>query len=107
MLILQIGGATGSIGDPSGRSTERDDVDQTVLNSNIRSITTQVEQFFTRAQEYISRRETKSRAPVGSYEVLNNMNWTRDVTLLDFLRSVGKMSRVNVMLARDRCALPR
>lgn len=103
-LISQIGGATGSIGDPSGRSTERDDVDQRVLNSNIRRITAQVERFFTRAEEYISRREPKSRSPTGSYEILNNMDWTRDVTLLDFLRSVGKMSRVNVMLARDRYA---
>lgn len=38
----------------------------------------------------------------GELEVLNNLEWTKGVGLLDFLRTVGKMARVNVMLARDR-----
>jgi tyrosyl-tRNA synthetase len=75
-----------------------------------------VDRFFQLGQEYVERRggyaafargidrdrKGKSKDIEGRVEVLNNLEWTRDVGLLDFLRTVGKMARVNVMLARDR-----
>ena len=41
----------------------------------------------------------------GQVKVVNNLDWTKDVSLIDFLRTVGKMARVNVMMARDRYVL--
>jgi tyrosyl-tRNA synthetase len=43
-----------------------------------------------------------AEVPVGEVKVVNNLDWTKDVSLIDFLRTVGKMARVNVMMARDR-----
>jgi tyrosyl-tRNA synthetase len=118
-LIWKIGGATGSIGDPSGRSTERNALSSDELEMNVRGITDQVERFIQLGSEYASRRggygaftegrrnKGKERAVEeeeirGELEVLNNLEWSKGVGLLDFLRTVGKMARVNVMLARDR-----
>lgn len=117
--MKKIGGATGSIGDPSGRSTERNALAQDELETNVKGITEQVERFFQLGSEYAGRRggydafakdrkgKGKERATEeemvrGELEVLNNLEWTQGVGLLDFLRTVGKMARVNVMLARDR-----
>ncbi|KAI9636133.1 tyrosine-tRNA ligase [Dioszegia hungarica] len=104
--IAIIGGATGSIGDPSGRSTERNALASDELDRNVRGITDQVERFFQLGSEYAGRRGGYERAVDedairGELEVLNNLEWTQGVGLLDFLRTVGKMARVNVMLARD------
>jgi hypothetical protein len=46
-----------------------------------------------------------AEVPVGEVKVVNNLDWTKDVSLIDFLRTVGKMARVNVMMARDRYIL--
>ena len=116
-LTDQIGGATGSIGDPSGRSTERSFLSPAELQHNVGCITKQVERFFARGQAYVSRRRAEAgirsssdeitgqagaEAEAGEVKVVNNLDWTKDVSLIDFLRTVGKMARVNVMMARDR-----
>lgn len=98
---MKIGGATGSIGDPSGRSTERNFLDPNELNANITAITKQVTRFFERGQEYASSRR-KEQSGRGRLDVVNNLDWTREIKLLDFLRDVGKRAKVNTMLARDR-----
>lgn len=117
----QIGGATGFIGDPSGRSTERQALDPVQLAHNVGGITTQVERFFQRGQTYAESKtreattaaaaatndatvepvQTNDEPVKGSLDVVNNYDWTAQITLLDFLKTVGKRSKVNSMLARD------
>ncbi|WWD21766.1 tyrosine-tRNA ligase [Kwoniella shandongensis] len=105
--ICLIGGATGSIGDPSGRSTERKSLSSDELAHNVSGITSQVHRFFSRGEAYLSQRgivpsHQKEEKTVGmGVKVLDNYDWTKGVSLLDFLRTVGKAARVSVMLSRD------
>ncbi|ORY30234.1 tyrosine-tRNA ligase [Naematelia encephala] len=101
--LALIGGATGSIGDPSGRSTERPPLSPSQLQENVAGISAQVHRFFSRGNEYISERKFgKQRATdPGTLEVLNNYDWFKNMGFLEFLRVVGKTARVSVMLARD------
>jgi tyrosyl-tRNA synthetase len=84
--IALAGGATGMVGDPGGRSEERNLLDEDTLRGNVAAI-----------KEQISR----VLGPAGDWELVDNYEWTRDVTLLDFLRDVGKHVTVNQMTARD------
>ena len=82
--IALVGGATGMIGDPSGRSDERNLLDEAALEANLEGIASQV------------------RALLGEdVEVCNNKDWTEDVSVLEFLRDVGKHVTVNQMTAKD------
>jgi tyrosyl-tRNA synthetase len=80
--VALAGGATGMIGDPGGRSTERNLLDAETLARNTGRIADQLER--------ISR-----------VSLVNNLDWTQDLTLLDFLRDVGKHASVNQMIARE------
>jgi tyrosyl-tRNA synthetase len=80
--VALAGGATGMIGDPGGRSTERNLLDAATLAANTQRIADQLERI--------------SRVPL-----VNNLDWTRELTLLDFLRDVGKHASVNQMIARE------
>ncbi|KAG8863461.1 tyrosyl-tRNA synthetase [Tulasnella sp. 330] len=101
--IALIGGATGFIGDPSGRATERKLLDVSELERNVELISAQVQQFFNVAGEYSEKRriEAATSPAISPPEVVNNFDWFRNVTLLDFLRSSGKHAKVNTMLTRD------
>ncbi|NNC79386.1 MAG: tyrosine--tRNA ligase [Acidimicrobiales bacterium] len=89
--IVLIGGATGMIGDPGGRSEERNLLDEQSLQSNIDGIRAQIE----RLVDFDG-----STTGVGA-ELVSNYDWTKDVGVLDFLRDVGKHVTVNQMVARD------
>ena len=80
--IALAGGATGMVGDPGGRSTERNLLDDETLTRNTKRIADQLERI--------------SRVPL-----VNNLVWTGSLTLLDFLRDVGKHASVNQMIARE------
>ena len=86
--LALVGGATGMIGDPSGRSDERSLLDGATLESNVAGIRAQLESLFDFSGDSAAR-------------LVNNYDWTRDVTLLDFLRDVGKHVTVNQMVAKD------
>jgi len=83
------GGATGMVGDPSGRSEERNLLDEATLNHNVQSIKVQLERI-------LDFTPGKSQAVL-----VDNADWTRKVSLLEFLRDVGKHITVNQMLAKD------
>lgn len=83
--LVLVGGATGMIGDPGGRSDERNLLDEDALNANVEGIRGQLE-----------RLVDLERA-----ELVNNHEWTRGVGVLDFLRDVGKHVTVNQMVARE------
>ncbi|PWN35288.1 tyrosyl-tRNA synthetase [Meira miltonrushii] len=102
--VILIGGATGSIGDPSGRSTERQSLSIEALNHNVNRITQQVQQFFQKAREYGNTHHLKDlsdKSLEDRISVVNNATWYEGVGILDFLREVGKHARITSMLARD------
>lgn len=87
--IAVVGGATGMIGDPSGRSEERNLLDEATLAHNVEAISAQVAALLA------------PREGIAPAALLDNATWTRDLTLVDFLRSVGKSVTVNQMVARE------
>ncbi len=87
--IALLGGATGMIGDPSGKSAERNLLDQESLTRNVEGI--------RRQMEALLDFEPGSHAAL----VVNNYDWMRDYAYLAFLRDIGKNFPVNVMLAKD------
>ncbi len=87
--ILLVGGATGKIGDPSGKSHERPLLSEETLNFNVSSIKAQLEKILDFTDE-------KTR-PL----VLNNEDWYKTFTATEFLRDIGKQFRMGVMLGKD------
>jgi tyrosyl-tRNA synthetase len=87
--IVLIGGATGMVGDPSGKSEERNLLDEPVLRYNQECIRKQLEKFLD------------FDCGANSVEFVNNYDWTKDFTFLQFLREVGKYITVNYMMAKD------
>ena len=87
-VIGLAGGATGMIGDPGGRSEERNLLDEETLRANVASIKVQIARIVD---------------PDGTHGTtfVDNWDWTSDLTLVDFLRDVGKHVTVNQMMARD------
>ncbi|QXC61932.1 tyrosine--tRNA ligase [Aquihabitans sp. G128] len=87
--VALAGGATGMVGDPSGRSEERNLLDEATLEHNVAAIKAQ-----------IARIVDLSGEPGGG-ELVDNRDWTGEVRFLDFLRDIGKHVTVNTMLARE------
>ncbi|KAF8633320.1 hypothetical protein AX17_004493 [Amanita inopinata Kibby_2008] len=98
-IIPIIGGATGRIGDPSGRSTERELAETKQIEHNVTSLAQSIRRFFQHASQYASGRlpSAKHSEPV----ILNNLDWHQHLTLLDFLRTVGIHTRINAMINRE------
>jgi tyrosyl-tRNA synthetase len=93
--IALAGGATGRIGDPTGRDTERELFDEATLQENLAGIRTQLGLVLD-----ISGSGDPEDDPTAGL-LVDNHDWTRDVTFLDFLREVGVHTSVNQMLARE------
>lgn len=87
--IALIGGATGMIGDPSGKSTERNLLDEKTIRQNVEGIKNQLEKFLEFGEK------------PNSAEVVNNLDWFGPMKTIDFLRNVGKHLTVNYMMAKD------
>ena len=88
--IILVGGATGMIGDPSGKSQERNLLNDETLRHNQECIKAQVAKFL----DFEAEGETRA-------EMVNNYDWMKDFTFLDFAREVGKHITVNYMMAKD------
>ncbi|SHL73736.1 tyrosine--tRNA ligase [Hymenobacter psychrotolerans] len=87
--LALVGGATGMIGDPSGKSAERNLLDEEALRRNQAGIQAQLEKFLD-----------FSEGPTGA-KVVNNYDWFKEFGFLQFLREVGKHLTVNYMMAKD------
>jgi len=87
--LALVGGATGMVGDPSGKSKERNLLDEKTLNNNLAYMQKQLEQFLD------------FDCGKNSAEVVNNYNWFKEFSFLDFIRDVGKHISINYMLAKD------
>ena len=84
-----VGGATGMVGDPSGKSAERNLLSEEVLQRNLAGVKKQLEQFLD------------FDCGENSAEVVNNYDWFKEFNFLDFIRDVGKHISVNYMMAKD------
>lgn len=85
-----VGGATGMIGDPSERATERNLLDETTLRHNQEAIKAQLSRFL----------DFESKAPNAAV-LVNNYDWIKEFSFLEFIRDVGKHITVNYMMAKD------
>lgn len=88
--LALVGGATGMIGDPSGKSQERNLLDETTLRHNQEAIKRQLAKLL----------DFSSDAPNAAVMV-NNYDWMKDISFLDFIRDIGKLITVNYMMAKD------
>jgi tyrosyl-tRNA synthetase len=84
-----VGGATGMVGDPSGKSAERNLLSEDILNQNVRSLEEQLRKFLD------------FDCGANSAEMVNNFDWFKNFSFLDFIRDVGKHITVNYMMAKD------
>jgi tyrosyl-tRNA synthetase len=87
--IALVGGATGMVGDPSGKSAERNLLNEEVLQHNLACQKAQLEKFLD------------FNCGENSAEIVNNYDWFKNFTFLDFIRDVGKHISVNYMMAKD------
>ncbi len=88
--LALVGGATGMIGDPSGKSQERNLLDEKTLRHNQEAIKRQLAKLL----------DFESDAP-NAAQMVNNYDWMKDFTFLDFIRDIGKLITVNYMMAKD------
>lgn len=87
--IALIGGATGMVGDPSGKSQERNLLSEDLLNHNLTAIKNQLAKFLDFGSNS------------NSAELVNNYDWMKDFSFLSFIRDIGKHLTINYMLAKD------
>ncbi len=87
--LALVGGATGMVGDPSGKSAERNLLTKEILDHNLAGVQAQLEQFLD------------FDCGENSAEMINNYDWFKDFNFLDFIRDVGKHITVNYMMAKD------
>ena len=88
--IALVGGATGMIGDPSGKSNERNLLDETTLRHNQEALKGQLGRFL----DFTSNASNAA-------ELVNNYDWMKDFSFLDFIRDIGKHITVNYMMSKD------
>ena len=87
--IALVGGATGMVGDPSGKSQERNLLNEDALQHNLQCQRTQLERFLD------------FDCGASSAEIVNNYDWFKGISFLDFIRDTGKHISINYMLAKD------
>ncbi|MFY7965583.1 MAG: tyrosine--tRNA ligase [Chitinophagaceae bacterium] len=85
-----VGGATGMVGDPSGKSEERNLLSEDILNHNVKGVQAQLEKFL----------DFDTSKP-NAAEIVNNYDWFKDFSFLNFIRDVGKHITVNYMMSKD------
>ncbi len=87
--MVLVGGATGRVGDPSGKTKERQLLDTQAIEHNLASQQKQL-------QRFLNFRDGDNKA-----EIVNNYDWFKDINFLDFIRDVGKHISINYMMAKD------
>ena len=87
--LALVGGATGMVGDPSGKSKERNLLNEKTLNHNLKQVELQLKKFLD------------FDCGENSAEIVNNYDWFKSFSFLDFIRDIGKHISVNYMMAKD------
>jgi len=88
--IALVGGATGMVGDPSGKSEERNLLDEETLAKNVAGVKSQLARFLN----FDSNSENAA-------QLVNNYDWMKEISLIEFVRDIGKHITVNYMMAKD------
>lgn len=88
--LALVGGATGMVGDPSGKSEERNLLNEDILQKNVAGVRKQIEKFL----DFSPERQNAA-------EIVNNYDWFKEMGFIDFLRDVGKHITVNYMMSKD------
>lgn len=91
-------GATGKIGDPSGRNTERKLLENDVIDRNVISITTQIQNVFNNHREYFW---DDKKGPLNDLQIVNNADWYHDINFVEFISKIGRHFRMGQMLSRS------
>lgn len=89
--VVVVGGATGMIGDPSGKSSERQLLDENAIQTNLSGIKRDIETVL----------KSSGGSPTNKPMILNNFDWFKHFSFIEFLREIGKHFRVGTMLAKD------
>lgn len=93
--VALVGGATGLVGDPSGKSVERPALSEQAVEANVEGIRAILDRLLSQPA---ARAEGAAVVPV---QLVNNLDWYRDMKLMTFLRDTGRFARVGTMLAKD------
>lgn len=94
--MFQIGGATGQIGDPSGRSKERSKLQNDIISHNLQHIREQLELLFANHEKYLC----KDKISLHPIQILNNADWYREANLVEFISTYGRNFRIGQMVSR-------
>lgn len=97
--VAVVGGATGRVGDPSGKRTERPVLDEDTIRRNCRGIEGTISRLL--GGNGLCAQPCERAAGLPTLIVLNNYDWWKDMSVLDFLWNVGRFARVGTMLAKD------
>lgn len=97
-VIALVGGATGLIGDPSHRKSERIEMERCLIEENIKSITQNIETIFNNHANYFWKKKQETLKPL---IIVNNLDWYTNVNVIEFVRSIGKYFRLGTMLGRS------
>lgn len=100
--VSLVGGATARVGDPTGRLTTRDGMEQSTYKRNVDGITAQVRSLWSNIDPLLAKH---GRGGVeeerGTWQVRNNREWLDGLSIVDFLRYMGMGARMGTMLGRD------
>lgn len=99
-VVALVGGATASVGDPTGRTTSRASQAREQRETNIRQVTAQLETLSTRLLP-LAERHGLSKGKLGTISVLDNAKWLGRVSVMDFLGTMGSKLRMGALLSRD------
>lgn len=101
-VVALIGGATARVGDPSGKSLERPELDVDTLEKNTVGISKTIRRILGGAQnKYLDNLNANVNFNDSSLVILNNYDWWKDFSLLEFLKQVGRYARVGSMMAKE------
>ncbi|QLG74949.1 hypothetical protein HG535_0H02760 [Zygotorulaspora mrakii] len=99
-IVSLVGGATGRVGDPSGKKIERDILPNQAILQNVQRINDQLKRFFENGLKYYRSKNVES-TNVGSWTSVDNYDWWKDISMLGFLAKYGRHIRIQSMLSRD------
>eukprot|EP01117_Protostelium_nocturnum_P015671 TRINITY_DN6096_c1_g1_i1.p1 TRINITY_DN6096_c1_g1~~TRINITY_DN6096_c1_g1_i1.p1 ORF type:complete len:417 (+),score=81.80 TRINITY_DN6096_c1_g1_i1:402-1652(+) len=102
-VFALVGGATGMIGDPSGRSSERNLLDTLSIEKNSQLLEKSIRNCLLNSKEFFPdiNLEDSFESNLGSFKIVNNYEFYKDLNVLSFLRDIGKHFRVNQMINKD------
>ncbi|RZC42225.1 tyrosine--tRNA ligase, mitochondrial, partial [Asbolus verrucosus] len=93
---LLVGGATAKIGDPSGRTTEREELTTTFINENVEGIKLNIKNIFSNHEQYIWKQDKK----LPSLKLINNEDWYKQMSAVNLINGAGRYLRMGTLLSR-------